>query len=498
MLIRGKTIKQLYNSMMFVMFRNNGFMLVAFAIMVSVFFARMYSNAAVQSNIDQLQDRAVAIATRVSEFVQDDDYITYPSYLEVLEEIETSDVWILANPSNPMNPRYANIELADGEMEELKTTLDAVYSGRVGYETEYSETYEANIIFVGAPIQDLEGNVVGAVLVNSLAETQREILAQSSRMMLISVAIALVISFTIAFWLARRLTKPMSRMRHTAQELARENYEIHTDLNETGEMGELAESIDVLADRLKEAEAARRDMEHMRQDFFANVSHELRTPITVIRAYTETLVDGIVTDEEKVHQYYDRMLNECKSMERLVGDLLVLSKMQNPDFQIEKEPINLMQIFDDILRGANAVAAKKRIWIRMLHDGIERTDDGELLCLMLGDYDRIRQMFMVILDNAIKFSEEDTNVEIRVGVTDGKIQVSIADHGIGIAKEELPHIFDKFYKSKLRQNAKGSGLGLAIARQIALKHDGTIRVESEVGKGTTFYFDFQEMDQSEW
>lgn len=498
MRIRGKTIKQIYNSMLFVMFRNNGFMLVAFALMVSVFFARFYSNAAMQASIDQLQDRAVAIATRVSEFVQDDDYITYPSYLEVLEEIETSDVWIMPNPSNPMNSRYANIELVEGEMVELEATLKAVYSGSVAYEIEYSDTYEANIIFVGAPIQDLEGNVVGAVLVNSLAETQREILQQSSRLMFVSVALALVISFIIAFWLARRLTRPISQMRRTAQELANENYEIHTGLTERGELGELAESIDVLADRLKETEEARRDMEHMRQDFFANVSHELRTPITVIRAYTETLVDGIVTDEAKVHQYYDRMLNECKSMERLVGDLLVLSKMQNPDFQVDKEPINLMQIFDDILRGANTIAAKKRIWIRMIHEGVERTDDGELLCLMLGDYDRIRQMFMVILDNAIKFSEEDSNVEICVSVKDGQIQVSIADHGIGIASEELPHIFDKFYKSKLRQNAKGSGLGLAIARQIAIKHDGTIRVESEVGKGTCFYFSFRQIDETEW
>ena len=99
----------------------------------------------------------------------------------------------------------------------------------------------------------------------------------------------------------------------------------------------------------------------MRQDFFANVSHELRTPIAVVRAYTESMVDGVVTDPEKVEQYNERILAECKSMERLVGDLLTLSKMQNPDFKIEKEPVNLVHIFDEIVRSALAISADKGI-----------------------------------------------------------------------------------------------------------------------------------------
>ena len=197
----------------------------------------------------------------------------------------------------------------------------------------------------------------------------------------------------------------------------------------------------------------------MRMDFFANVSHELRTPITVIRAYTETLVDGVVTDEEKVRQYYERMLLECKRMERLVGDLLLLSKMQNPDFMVEKEPVNLMDIY-----------------------------------MVEGDYDRLRQMFLVIFDNAVKFSPENSTVHVTFSEYEKKdgarVYVSIRDEGIGISKEELPNIFEKFYKSKLRQNAKGTGLGLAIAKQIALKHGSDIKVLSEVGKGTEFVFEF--------
>ena len=112
----------------------------------------------------------------------------------------------------------------------------------------------------------------------------------------------------------------------------------------------------------------------------------------------------------------------------------------------------------------------------------------------MGDYGRLRQMFLVIVDNAIKFSKENSNVYITVEC-DKYITVSIQDEGIGIPEEELPNIFDKFYKSKLRQNAKGSGLGLSIAREICLKHDGLIKVESEIGKGTTFLFTFPKMEE---
>jgi len=224
----------------------------------------------------------------------------------------------------------------------------------------------------------------------------------------------------------------------------------------------------------------------MRMDFFANVSHELRTPITVVRGYTESLVDGVVSDEERRQQYYNRMLSECQSMERLVGDLLLLSKMQNPDFQVEKEPVNLQQVFYDIRRTAWAIADERNIEIVV--------NQPEEPCVMMADYVRLRQMFVVIVDNAIKFSRDNSSIYITMEA-DESIRVSIRDEGVGISEEELPYIFEKFYKSKLRQNAKGSGLGLAIARQICLKHDGSIDVKSVVGEGTTFTFTFPKINE---
>lgn len=168
-------------------------------------------------------------------------------------------------------------------------------------------------------------------------------------------------------------------------------------------------------------------------------------------------------------------------MERLVGDLMILSKMQNPDFVIEKEPVNLYQVFDDIIRSAGAIAEKKNIKVDIVRN--------QPVIMMLGDYDRLRQMFMVILDNAIKFSDENKTIHINISNED-KIRVSIKDEGIGMDKNDLDNIFEKFYKSNLRQNASGTGLGLAIAKQIAIKHEGHVDVSSELGVGSTFTFTF--------
>ena len=219
-----------------------------------------------------------------------------------------------------------------------------------------------------------------------------------------------------------------------------------------------------------------------------------------MRGYTETLNDGVITDEAMVNEYYRKMLTECRSMERLVGDLFILSKMQNPDFKIEKEPVSIRQVFGDVLRSAREIARKKNITITQ-----KLSVDDEEPCMILGDYERLRQMFMIIVDNAVKFSYESGEIIISIEkrVTpkkQAKIYVSIQDFGVGISKEALPYIFEKFYKSKLKQNQKGTGLGLMIAKQIALRHGCDIMVESEIEQGTKFAFEFEEcvsMDEYE-
>lgn len=501
-----------FHSLFFIMFRNYGVVIVSFALFTGIIFLRLYSKAAIETGEKQLIKQATAISRRVGQFVADNDFNTYPSFLEVLEELETSDVWIVSNPSLPMDAKYTNTTISEEKQPELSPLLEEVFSGKVSSFSLYSRTYGANYIFAASPIKNNRGETIGAVLVNQIAAAQNLVVRRSFTIIMIAALIGILISLIIALLLTRQLSKPISNMRQTALRLADEDYNAKTDVTKSGELGELAGAIDALSEKLFKAAEDRANLEQMRRDFFANISHELRTPITVVRAYTETLLDGIATDEETQFQYYERILYECKSMQRLVGDLLSLSKMQNPDFVVEKEPLNIIQVIDDILSGAETIAKEKNIEINF--------HSSSNILLMYGDYDRIRQMLIVILDNAIKFSNEESEIDILVTEEDGlpllskdaapfpevislgnevykignkKLVISISDEGAGISDEELPFIFEKFYKSKLRQNAKGSGLGLSIARQIALKHSGTVQVQSRLGEGTTFQFEFAEI-----
>jgi signal transduction histidine kinase len=193
------------------------------------------------------------------------------------------------------------------------------------------------------------------------------------------------------------------------------------------------------------------------------------------------LVDNVVTDPDEINNYYDRILAETKSMERLVGDLLLLSKLQNPDFKIEKEPINLCQIFTEIQRSLGPILDKAGLTLSIVSDGES--------VMVMGDYDRIRQMFLIVIDNAIKFSKSGGDISVSIENSE-RVQVVVADRGVGMSEDEMNSMFEKFYSSKLSKDSGGSGLGLSIAKHIADRHGCELTVSSIKDSGSTFTFVF--------
>ncbi len=486
--MKEEALKPKYNRLFIKTYTSFAAVITVFALVLGMLYMRMYEQATVENYEQQLTKKAQAISGRCSTYFLDNQSVEWWKYLLMLSELEGAEVWSVSNPSaaHPLGRDMATNLDADTLTQEYVEVAETAFQNQVEIRTQFSSYHECDIVTVGVPVQGINGEVAGAILLISPVETQKEVVGSSWYMIIMSGMVALMISFVVAIPFARSLAQPITSMRSTALELASGNYEAKTGIARFDEIGELATTIDFLADKLAENEIERKNMEQMRLDFFANVSHELRTPITVVRGYTESLVDGVVSDEERRQQYYNRMLSECQSMERLVGDLLLLSKMQNPDFRVEKEPVTLQQVFHDLKRTAGAIADEKNIEIVM--------NQPDTPCVIEADYVRLRQMFVVIVDNAIKFSPENSSIYITLEEGEN-IRVSIRDEGVGISEEELPYIFEKFYKSKLRQNAKGSGLGLAIARQICLKHDGTIQVESAVGEGTTFTFTFPKLEE---
>jgi len=185
-----------------------------------------------------------------------------------------------------------------------------------------------------------------------------------------------------------------------------------------------------------------------------------------------------VHEPEQVKKYHAQMLGESIFLQRLVDDLLDLSRLQNPDFKIEMSEVNLCEVLDDAARTAGQMAKQKNI-------AVKREQDTQLLTVP-GDYGRLRQMFLIVLDNAVKFSPPGSEISLT---HKGKT-VSVKDNGPGIPKEDLPYIFDRFYKTKSAENENGTGLGLSIAKQIADRHGVKVSLTSEPGEGAVFIFEF--------
>jgi signal transduction histidine kinase len=297
----------------------------------------------------------------------------------------------------------------------------------------------------------------------------------------ISLALALIAAVGIAVLLAKRFIQPLKRMEETTQQLTDNHYEAHTGIIQDDEMGSLAANIDILADKLAQAAQESAKLDKMRKDFITSISHELRTPVTVIRGSLEALSDHVVEDPAKIDEYHQQMLTESIHLERMINDLLELSRLQNPDYQMEMSSLNFVDVVENAIRSVRYIAREK---------GITLAFSKELLSfMMMGDYTRLRQMLLAVMENAVKFSAEKSEIRITLTALDAGCRLAITDNGPGIPEKDQPYIFEKFFKSNEESNKQGTGLGLAVAKQIADRHGIVLSVESTPGKGSTFLFD---------
>jgi two-component system phosphate regulon sensor histidine kinase PhoR len=224
-----------------------------------------------------------------------------------------------------------------------------------------------------------------------------------------------------------------------------------------------------------------KELERIRQDFVANVSHELRTPLTTIKGYAETLLEGALK-EEVAFQFVQVIKRHSDRLTKIVEDLLTLSKIELEEFQLKIEPLPFPELAEDVLRYTQEAAEKKKISISL-----------EVPTPMMVKADRhyLEQILINLIENAIKYGREGGKVIVSAVQKDQReIEVSVRDNGIGIPKEDLPRIFERFYRvDKGRsQELGGTGLGLSIVKHLVQTHGGRVWAESQLGEGSTFYF----------
>ncbi|KKE79316.1 cell wall metabolism sensor histidine kinase WalK [Oceanobacillus caeni] len=227
-----------------------------------------------------------------------------------------------------------------------------------------------------------------------------------------------------------------------------------------------------------------RRLDKLRKDFIANVSHELRTPISMLQGYSEAIVDDIAESKEEKNELAKIIQDESLRMGRLVNELLDLARMEAGHIQLNKEEVEIQAFVERILKKFQGIAADNQV--ELLFENHIKSNTAIL------DPDRVEQIFTNLIDNAIRHTDENGFVKVSVKNNENELVVSIEDNGSGIPEEDLPFVFERFYKadkSRTRnKQKKGTGLGLAIAKNIVNAHNGSISVKSKLHQGTTFTF----------
>ncbi len=462
--------------------------LLVFILVSSLMFRSLFTSSIKDAKRDEMLSRAASLSDLLTQAMNGTNQGgmqgsgqggSYMNFIRVITQSEPN-IWVLDEDLEFLSSgRMMGRTLEYGELPpEAEKLVRDVFRGETSFSEGFSDLAGVPTLTVGAPIYQGE-RVVGALLLNDAVSGIEKAIASGQRILLYSAAAAMLLSILLSVIFSYSFTRPIYRMKATAGRLSEGDYNAKTGLTQNDEIGELASSIDTLSDRLREAREAGQRQEQQRNDFLANVSHELRTPVTVLRGSLEALFDGVVTEPGMIRDYYRQMLKETQGLQRLVNDLMELARLQNADFPIQSAPLSLQDVLLDALRGAERLAQGKGI--RILRDIPQASVP------FTGDYERLKQMLLIALDNAVKFSPPQSALHVQMETN----TISIRDEGPGIAQEDLPHIFDRFYKSRSEENRQGSGLGLAIARQIAQRHGMRIAVDSREGQGTTVSFSWQ-------
>ena len=369
--------------------------------------------------------------------------------------------------------RLAGAEPPRGMILEITPSILSAFAGDNVYTGNSGNDY----IDAAAPVEGDFGRFI--VYIRDNLETTQNMSASLFRMILEAVAIGFAAAVAISLILAGTLLSPIRRMTHASESMADGDFTQKIPVESEDEIGTLSKTFNTMASQLETTLNELKNAERLRREFVANVSHELRTPLTSIRTYAETLGDSPDLPDATRSEFLNVILNESDRMGKIVSDLLDLSRL-DAGGGIKLEPFSLERSVREVYT-AIALSAERR----------GQHIDLELQWAMpniVGDRARIEQVLMNIMTNAIKYTPEGGEINVSCFAIGDFSTVSITDSGVGIPKEDLPHIFDRFYrvdKARSRESG-GTGLGLSIAYDIVTLHGGEIRLESELGKGSTF------------
>lgn len=400
-------------------------------------------------------------------------------YIDWMNEVLDSNIWIINKDDNVFQRgNYRNVILYENLSLDEKLVIDRALMGETVTTESFSDIFGSDFISAAAPMTDNSGNIIGAILIHESISTMDNFMTSANYILSISAILGIALASILAVVFANKFIRPLKRLDKIAKDLIQGDYNVKTDIVQDDEIGDLAKNIDELSIRLEKSRIENENLDIMRNDFMSNISHELKTPVTVMKGSLEALVEGVIKDDE-ISDYHNILYKEVGVLERLVGELMELNSIKNLNFPMNFSQEDLVSILEDASRSQRIIGEEKNVKLEL--------DIKDSYLMINGDYTRLRQMFITVINNAIKFSYEGEKVSIREYQKNSHAIVQIINRGNLIEESEIENMFVSFYRIRGTEE-KGFGLGLAIAKEIALRHNITINVKSDMVTGTIFEF----------
>ncbi len=334
--------------------------------------------------------------------------------------------------------------------------------------------YASRQYTVGVPIRTAAGEALGYVFMSTSAERMGAYVSDNFQVFFLSALGVLTLTFIVLYALTYRLVRPLRQMAAATRAFGEGDFSVRVPVEGKDEVAELATALNSMAVSLSSVEG-------MRRSFVANVSHELKTPMTTIAGFIDGILDGTIPGEKR--DYYLKIVSdEVKRLSRLVKSMLDLSRIDNGQLKLTPVQFDLTEVACNTLLSFEQRIESKKITIIDLED-CQREE-------VSADYDLIGQVVYNLLDNAVKFTNEGGSISLRVYREPGRVVCAVRNSGMGIAAQEMPHIFERFYKSDQSRglDKNGVGLGLYIVKTVINLHHGEIKVRSVEGEYCEFSF----------
>lgn len=453
-------------------------------IVLGVLLSSFYEDFIFARRAKELEREAIDLNPYVEMYVMGmlEEWHLY-NYFRIADRYKNTTIWIVDEMGYIWLSYSSSAEETEKWKEQQLTAKEfaqVIEGETIVKEGKFGERFPVPVLTVGVPFK-VNGKIRGAVFIHSPVQEIKSTIQETYKNIWLAAIISAVLSIILLFFTSKHISKPLMEMNVISREFAKGNFKRRVDINTKDEIGQLAVNFNAMADSLE-------NLENMRRSFVANVSHELRSPLTSIRGYIQGVLDETIPLEQS-GKYLSIALDETRRLNKLINELLDLAQIESGQFPLTMTTFDINELIRRVL-----ISQEERITSKDIDVNIDFQDE---YYYVEGDRDRIQQVLYNLIDNAIKFNPEEGALGIKTWDYEDVVFVKISDQGPGIPKDEIRHIWERFYQVDKARSFKngGTGLGLSIVKKIIEEHGQDIWINSKIGEGTEFIFSLKLSDR---